>query len=922
VVEGGLSGLTLGGSDLLLDSEDTKERARYNPGVRLVSELVGGLAPIAPGLGTALKLTPAGALSRAAAKAADKVGGGAALRGLTAGVVEGGGVGGGQAVTQAQLTGDPITVESVAAGIGWGALYGGAFSALGAGAAAKFEERALKAKSAVDLLDDDYYPVFRQGVDDAAAQLKKSADQIRKGTVDLSKAEPGLIDIDSLSGIGVKRTIDLPTHGIEGLPTFPSPSKDLPTHGIEGLPTFNKPKQGWDLEPTPLDELGGIGRHGLDLPTIRPDELGSIRPPETLDLKTELDSALSKMPKPKFDLRPMRSKKEALDSDLVDKGLFKEIRKNSRKAQEAINSAMAHAKEGNYTKMADALDKFEEQMTIVEATIGRQYTPPSLQKLTADAKMVSGVAREYTGKVAQVTDEVTSRVTNTQRAAQEGGELADRELRKATARHILGKEKGPEGPMYGAGDIYTTEKNRVRPEAPGEILDAKTIAKERLSSVKEPPGPGLDPGVIAKHQLSQVPQPPSMAELNGLARWRIETATQAAQEAAKIEALQSVLSQFPRTASEFATMTPARLEKLSAAVDNVGRLQSAELANIKDSVKAGVDHMMNGLGVKLEGTPGTQMREVWKMLRDAKKNERMGKSPPWAARYVLGSWASQKAGGGTPGAIAYVLGSGLAGTLVNLKGAILGTLNTQANKWVPRGGRKLKTIGPRVEPLLTRLDGEMDKKESREELLRRRAQEITQAAPRVRDALYKSIQPIAVAHPEFAAATHAHAVSRYQFILSKLPKDPGLAFSKLKSIWKPDKVAIEKFGRYYEVFHNPVKVMNEALSTGKITMEAAEGLKNMNPELFTYLRSNMLMRLSDPKVREKITYPDQVHLSILLDIPFHSTMDPRFISAQQQMYTERNQPLEMNPRVQPGGGAGRPSGPGPSATAAQRTTEH
>jgi hypothetical protein len=96
----------------------------------------------------------------------------------------------------------------------------------------------------------------------------------------------------------------------------------------------------------------------------------------------------------------------------------------------------------------------------------------------------------------------------------------------------------------------------------------------------------------------------------------------------------------------------------------------------------------------------------------------------------------------------------------------------------------------------------------------------------------------------------------------------------------------------------------------------------MNPELFTYLRSNMLMRLSDPKVREKITYPDQVHLSILLDIPFHSTMDPRFISAQQQMYTERNQPLEMNPRVQPGGGAGRPSGPGPSATAAQRTTEH
>jgi hypothetical protein len=117
-------------------------------------------------------------------------------------------------------------------------------------------------------------------------------------------------------------------------------------------------------------------------------------------------------------------------------------------------------------------------------------------------------------------------------------------------------------------------------------------------------------------------------------------------------------------------------------------------------------------------------------------------------------------------------------------------------------------------------------------------------------------------------------------------------------------------------------VMTKALESGKITLEAAEGLREMNPELWQTLRVRMLERISEPEVAKKMSYADQVHVGMLLGLNLHSTMDPRFISAQQQMYTERNQPLEMNPRIQPGGGAGRPSGPGPSATAGQKVTEH
>lgn len=451
--------------------------------------------------------------------------------------------------------------------------------------------------------------------------------------------------------------------------------------------------------------------------------------------------------------------------------------------------------------------------------------------------------------------------------------------------------------------------------------------------------------------------------LIGLGKLRVDNAAKAAKDMTQMTAVREVLSGFPKSLDEFQSMTPARLEKLSAGVESLGKINVAELQGVKDSVKQAIQDMSSGMGVTMEGTPGAQLQGLWKLTKEAgtkRAEDMMSKGKQgnllWekyqgaqgelskaksaakeesekvkhmsaaeraiyrSSQYGVGSFVAKKTGMGYGG---YVLGASLVSTLVGLKGAILGTLAEKAGAYVPTMARGMQKYGSRVEPLVTRLDGMEDtKKQSREQLMETRKREILEAAPTVRDTLYRAVQPLGIEHPELAANLHALGVKRFQFLMSKLPKDPGLAFSKLQSMFKPDKVEVEKFSRYYEAYQDPVGVLTRALESGKITPEAAEGVREMNPELWTNFRSALIMRVSDPEVMKNVTYQDQVQLGLMTGITFHGSMTPQFISATQQMHTERNQPLEMNPRTQPGGGAGRPAANSPMATPAQRITEH
>ncbi len=751
-VEGGLSGLTLGASDLLM-GDRSGERARYNPGLRVGSELVGGLLPLGGGpLKLLREATPAGKLAVASERAGVALGRGSkTAEAIVQGGIEGAGIGAGQALSTAQLNGDPVTSEAILAGIGWGALYGGGLSGLGSGVASAIESRA--AKKAVDKADDIFREVPR--TDERASAFVN--EYVNEGLARESRKTTALEDAHYTK---LKSTLD---------------------DAVSELKATSKVMEG-----------------AADL-----------------------------------DFSRLEMSRGSIYSQLIENYNLKAVKKEADAFKNQFALAKQAAKEGKWEKMNSHLEKFKENMVIIEEKLG--------------------------------------------------------------------------GPKF-----FPSEKVVGQADA-----------------------------------------------LIGEGKLRLDSAMAAAEEATSIEAIRSSLSTFPKSADEFVGMTPGRIERLSAAVDNLGKLKSAEFDALKTSVKDSIDSLTSELGVAMEGTPGAKLQGTWKMLRDrrgaraAKDTERLKKgnllwdesreserkaefglgekggrakdpgtgsySPLKSAlKYQVGSWAAKHAG-----SAGYVIGSTMVSALVNLKGAVLGTIADKAAKWVPKAARGLQKVGPRIEPLATKLEGYKDEEnKSRTELMKARAKEVLEAAPGVRDTIYKAVSPLGIQHPELAANMMKHAVSRYQFLLSKLPKDPGLAYSNLESLWKPDEVQVEKFSRYYEVFQNPVGVVNRALETGKITLEAAEGLENMNPELFQLLRVEMLHRISDPEVRKKMSYEDQVQVGMMLKLVLHSSMDPRNIAAQQQMYTERNKPLEMNPRIRPGGGAGRPSGPGPSATSAQRISEH
>jgi hypothetical protein len=153
-VEGGVAGVTLGGSRALLGAaggdsyrslirQTQKERpiASYGGeiGGSILPALVTGGATSGTALGRALAATPAGAAAAAGRNIAARGGAGALAAGLA---VEGGLVGAGSGVSELALSDDPVTVERVASVVGGSALFG-AGAGVGAGFAAKGAAKAL-----------------------------------------------------------------------------------------------------------------------------------------------------------------------------------------------------------------------------------------------------------------------------------------------------------------------------------------------------------------------------------------------------------------------------------------------------------------------------------------------------------------------------------------------------------------------------------------------------------------------------------------------------------------------------------------------------------------------------------------------------------------------------------------------------------
>lgn len=399
-----------------------------------------------------------------------------------------------------------------------------------------------------------------------------------------------------------------------------------------------------------------------------------------------------------------------------------------------------------------------------------------------------------------------------------------------------------------------------------------------------------------------------------------------------LKAVSEALGNFPVTPEGFAAMTPGKLEKQVAAVDKFLKSAPDELSAQKESLTRAIDDLVSGAGLTFDGTPAEKMRGAWETLRASRSKAAAtaagdAQSHGFAGRtikYAGGRIASKQAGAAGAGTIgrgvAFRAGAELAGGLLSLKSAVLGKIAESVLAWGPGALKVAKHVAPRVDPLRTRLDGTTDaESKTRKELINARLREIREAGPTVRDSIYRAVEPLSSEHPDLAVTMNAAAVAQFDALAARMPRDPGTAFNRMKSLWSPDPVMTEQFARAYEVFHNPVAVTVRWLQNPKtVTPEGARALRDMNPELFQHLRVEMINRLSSPGVMDRLNYSEQVGLGQMLDLHIHSSQSPRFIKAQQEMFAERDQPLPMRGQ----NNSNNPSGVSRGQTPAQRTTDH
>lgn len=473
----------------------------------------------------------------------------------------------------------------------------------------------------------------------------------------------------------------------------------------------------------------------------------------------------------------------------------------------------------------------------------------------------------------------------------------------------------------------------------------------------------------------------SLAERLGLAAEQSNVST-AIKEYAQMKVIQRELSKMPATAEQFARMTDAKAERLFATLESAKKLSSFPV--MAKAVDDAASQMAEAIGIQGGGVEGLravwkssreQLRKETQTTREmtrrmaeferkqaefakwqhqekvkaataeyrAKVRASKGKPDPDApevkpgllargAGHLAGSFVAAKNTFGGLGAMsaAYSTTRNFVTGVLSGKGAAelgaartnsIGRLTRAVAKYGEKAGRGVQKIGPRIEPLAVKIDGSFDlDNKSKEELAALRIREFAEATPHIKNTLYLALEPLSVAQPELVPAMHKAAVSVFEAFRSLLPADPGVV-SGLKPIWKPSPLQATIMSKQYEVFHDPVGVAENMLASGDFDPVKIKALRVLAPNVYQHLRTELIMKITEPGFLDSFNYNEQIGLGTMLDIPIHSSLKPEYIAAAQQLHVDRNEPLPTPQMPGAGDSGGRPAAKNTLATPAQRITD-
>lgn len=987
VAEGLVSGATLGLADPLITTDETRERAARRPGLRIGSELVGAILPAVLSGGTSaeataaetgakiggrlLAKTPAAVASRLGTGIAESVGG---IKGAALGYgAEGAIVGAGSALTESELSGDPLTTASVFSHIGAGAFLGAGVGAAG------------------------------EAVFTGASKLRS---RLANETLDLSAPRVANEFDDTLSAF-YKSLPAEKTAAKEAVPVWTREAKNVSDDYYEiskGLTTKYERDAAWKMVPdgqfdsfrSGLDDVfqsSKIATADVDL-ALKNAQAASKEFNRGLTSSAEdLGSAIRTVKAGAADTASTRAERAAISAE------FTELEESYKVMRKALA-------EDDPIKAMNRIERFRQTMkenAYFQGSVGAALSPikadvKAAQKIqqslkaAEDAVKFKAVGAELSGfpKTQDEFFKMSSKRAEKLFAAmdvaeknpefRQGFAAIDQMMETAgiqmsgsagtKARGLWEAGRKAEKPFVGR-EIPTA---RGKFEKMADLPGAGATTRQSFARPK-----GLDPEeywpeTLADGVLSKIPDEFKTwdrafdSDVKSTVRgWVQRFYEQARADGIKISDLSGELK---LTRLKYKDI----IQRGDVAHDGSHLVESLsknpDLPPIVVANKGGKNYVMDGhhrlrsydavgrdpLALVGKITPGGEpglkfsvdLPRAAPPVPKAEWPEVLGSDSPTAtvsgSRSVRGSrsggghaqtlWEkaarlgtsryasafAKKAGLGIAGsAVAYevggnltsgLLGGGLVAGLAGAKAGIVSRLMNAVAKYGPATGKAIRRLAPRIEPLSVRIDGTIDAehdKQDKRRSLKKRMDEIHAIGPSFRDTTFFAVQPLMARHPEFAKGIHDTANVAFQGLLQFLPKDPGMAYSRLKTLWKPTDIQISHAEKALAVYHDPVGSAEAILETGAADSVSVAALKTMYPPIYAELQGAMLNRLSDDGFLASLSYGDQARLSVLLNLPLHSSFSPRSIAQTQAMYATTKRP--QNPS---GSGAGSSSGGRPA----------
>lgn len=168
--------------------------------------------------------------------------------------------------------------------------------------------------------------------------------------------------------------------------------------------------------------------------------------------------------------------------------------------------------------------------------------------------------------------------------------------------------------------------------------------------------------------------------------------------------------------------------------------------------------------------------------------------------------------------------------------------------------------------------------------------------------------PYAIIDPELGQLVQQDIQKRIQFLAQKLPQNPGNMRTFTGDRWVPNPLEMAKWARYAKAAIDPASVV-EQMSSGRLTPEAAEALKALDPNHFAEMQRRLL---ENPESIDKIEsdFGLRVNMGLLFDVSTDPTISilPQLQNNHRAMEAQQQEQMQSGPTPQaPSTGLNQPT---------------